>query len=391
MAAASLSIRKVDSKADFETFLRFPWSVYKSDPYWVPPLVSMQRHKLDQHKNSSWKHMEGDYFIAWRGDQPVGTIAAFINHRHDEFWNERMGFFGAFELFNDQEAADALLSTAAEWVRAKGATALRGPVTFSTNEECGVLIEGFDDIPVVLYPYNPRYYVDLLDNAPDLHGVMDTVAFYFTLHATEQSEKVQKMLRITEKNNARRGITVREPDRKHLKEDFSTLKDVYNSAWEKNWGFVPFSDDELDELVKDLGMFVDRRVMIFAQVHGEPAGFLLALPDMNLALRRAYPRPGKPDLLTQLQVLWHWKLRSKITRIRIPLMGVKEQFRGIGVEAAMFTALYHRATEIAPQMGWVSADGGWVLETNDAMNRLSESHNGYVYKRFRFYQRDLTP
>lgn len=387
--AESVIVRKVESKADLNTFIKFPWTLYKNDPHWVPPLVSMQRNKLDKRKNPSWKHMEGDYFIAWRGEKPVGTIAAFINHRHNEFHDEHIGFFGFFEVYDDQEAAQALLNTAADYVQAKGYHALRGPASFSTNEECGILIEGNDEPPVVVYPYNPPYYQRLIENTPGFAKVMDTHSYYFTLQATADSEKVQKMLRITQKNNERRGITVRRPDTKHLKQEFTSLKDIYNKAWEKNWGFVPFTDEELDALVKDLGMFFEPRVTLFAEVHGEPAAFLLGLPDMNQALRYAYPRPGKPEILSLLQVLWFWKVRRKITQIRIPFMGVKEAFRGIGAEGAMFTELFHITSEIAPKLGWVSADGGWVLETNDSMNRLAEVHNGRVYKRFRFYERPL--
>jgi len=385
--AAPLTVRKVETKAEFTAFVTFPWTLYQDNPNWVPPLLSMQRHKFDKQKNSTWQHLDGDYFIAWRDNQPVGTIAAFINHRHNEFHGENVGFFGAFELYDDPEVATALLETAASYVRDKGATALRGPATFSTNEECGILIEGFDDPPLVLYPYNPPYYQRLIESVPGFAKIMDTYSYRFTLEAAQVSEKVQKMLRVVRKNNERRGIIVRPPDTRRLKQEFGILKEIYNQAWDKNWGFVPFSDAELDELVEELGTFYDPRVALFAEVKGQPAAFLLALPDMNQVLKLAYPRPGKPELLTKLQVLWHWKLRPKITRIRIPLMGVKEEFRGIGVEVAMFANLYERAVRFAPQAGWQWADGGWVLETNEPMQRLCDMHNGVIYKRFRWYER----
>jgi GNAT superfamily N-acetyltransferase len=384
------AIRKVETKADFNTFLTFPWTLYKDDPCWVPPMVSMQRHKFDRQKNSSWQHMTGEFFIAWRGAQPVGTIAAFVNHRHNEFHEENIGFFGAFEVYDDPEAARALLATAADYVRAQGCDAIRGPATFSTNDECGILIEGFDDPPVVLCAYNPAYYQRLIESAPGFEKAMDLYSWRLTLQSAAQSDKAQRLYKVIDKNNKRRGITVRLPDTKHLKQEFTTLKDIYNSAWEENWGFVPMSDQELDELVADLGTYFEPILTIFAEVDGEPAGFLLGVPDMFQALHRAYPRPGKPEIITMLQALWHWKIRSKITRVRIPLLGVKEQYRGIGVEAAMFADLYARAVQFGPERGWEYADGGWVLETNDAMNQLCEKNNGHVYKRFRFYERDLT-
>jgi hypothetical protein len=384
-----VTVRKVENKADHDTFTTLPWKIYRDNPYWTPPLLSMQRHKLDRRKNPTWQHLEGDYFVAWRGDQPVGTIAAFINHRHNEYHQENIGFFGFFEVYDDAEAAQALLHTAAEYVRAKGCTALRGPASFSTNDECGLLVEGFDDTPVVAYPYNPAYYQRLIESVPGFVKVMDTFAYHFTLKAAGDSEKIQKMLRINQKNNERRGITVHTPDTRHLRQEFLTLKEIYNSAWDKNWGFVPLSDAELDALVKDMGMYIDPRVTLFAKVHGEPAGFLLAVPDLFQAVHHAYPRPGKPEVISLVQVLWHWKVRRKLTRIRIPFMGVKEKFRGIGVEAAMFTELFQRATVLAPKLGWDYADGGWVLETNEPMNRLVEVHQGHIYKRFRFYELTL--
>jgi GNAT superfamily N-acetyltransferase len=387
--SAALDVRKVETKADFNTFLKFPWTLYKDNPYWVPPLVSMQRHKLDKTRNATWKHMQGEYYIAWRADQPVGTVAAFINHLHNEYWNEHLGFFGCFEVYDDQEVANALLNTAADYVRACGCTVLRGPATFTINEECGVLIEGFEDLPVVAYPYNPAYYQRLVENAGGFEKAMDLYGWYLTLQGTETSGSAEKVLRVIAKNNQRRGITVRPPSPGQLRRDLTTLKDVFNSAWDKNWGFVPFTDEELDELVENLGSYLDRDLTLLAEVEGKPVAFLLTVPDLNQLLRRVYPRPGKPDLISMVQIYWHWKIRPKITRVRIPFMGVEEGYRGIGVEAAMFAELYRRAIRLAPERGWQYADGGWVLETNESMNRLCETFQGRVYKRFRLYDRKL--
>jgi GNAT superfamily N-acetyltransferase len=345
----------------------------------------MQKHKLDKKENPTWKHLEGDYFVARRGDQPVGTIAAFINHRHNEFQAEHLGFFGLFEVYDDQEAAAALLDTAAEYVRAKGYDAIRGPASFSTNEECGVLIEGFDDVPVLLMPYNYPYYQRLVENTPGFAKVMDLFSYYLTLEAVENSERLEKLLRISQKNRERRQIVVRFPDVKNLKREFVTIKDIYNKAWDRNWGFVPFSDEELDQMVKDLGQFFNPRLAVFAEVEGQPVAFMLSLPDLNQALHAAYPRPGKPEILTLLQVLWHWRIRSKINRIRMMLMGVREGYRGIGVEAAMFFELY----ESGAGMGWHHGDAGWVLETNEPIRRVVEPFGARVYKRYRFYERSL--
>ena len=387
---APVVVRRVTTKTDFKTLLGFPWTLYRGDPCWVPPLVSMQRTKLDKRKNPTWKHMDGEYFIAWRGDQPVGTIAAVINHRHNEFQHEHIGSFGLFEVYDDQEAANALLDTAADYVRGQGYDALRGPASFTTNDECGLLIKGFDDPPVILMPYNKPYYQRLLENAPGFVKVMDTLCYNFALQDWLASDKLQQTMRVTAKNNARRGITVRTVERGHVKRDLALLKTIYNQAWDNNWGFVPLSDDELDALIRDLGQYLEPRLAFFASVKGEPAAFMLAFPDLNQPLHAAYPRPGQPEVLTLASLVWHWKIRSKVSRIRIALMGVKEEFRGIGVEAALFVHLLEKAREISAETGWQHADAGWVLETNDPMNRLARAYAGDDYKHYRFYERALT-
>ncbi|MBN1679269.1 MAG: hypothetical protein JW966_03195 [Anaerolineae bacterium] len=384
-----LYVRKVQLKREFNAFLMFPWTLYRDDPYWTPPLKSMQRVKLDKAKNSTWKHMEGDYFVAWRGDKPVGTIAAFINHRHNEFQKENIGFFGLFEVTDDQEAADALLNTASDYVAARGYDAIRGPANFTTNDECGVLIKGFDDLPVILMPYNYPYYPRLIENAPGFEKVMDVFSYHVSLQDWTASDKLNQSIRVVRKNNQRRGITVRTIDPKRVKHDLEIFRGLYNRAWDDNWGFVPLSDDELNALIADLGQYLEPRLAFFAEVKGQPAAFMLAFPDMNAPLRHAYSRPGKPELLTLAQVFWHWKIRCKIKRIRIALMGVSEAYRGMGVEAAMLVELFEQAIALSAETGWQYADAGWVLETNAPMIRLITAYAGDDYKHYRFYERSF--
>ncbi|MBN2303818.1 MAG: hypothetical protein JXQ72_05045 [Anaerolineae bacterium] len=386
-----VSVRKVTTRADFKIFLRFPWYLYKDDPNWVPPLVSSQRAKIDPRKNPTWRHLEGAYFIAWRGDQPVGTIAAFINHRHNAFHEERIGFFGLFEVYNDQEAANALLATAANTVRARGASALRGPATFSTNDEVGMLVEGFDSAPVMVMAYNPPYYARLLDRAPGFDPIMSLYSYRLTLEEWEASSKLRQLLRVTRRNNERHGITVRTFSRRHLRRDLNILKDIYNHSWDNNWGFVPLSEAELGEMVSAIRGCLRPELALIAEVNGETAGFLLAFPDLNQALQRANPHPGKPDVVSRMQMLWHWRLRSKIDRVRIPLMGIRSDFRGIGVEAALFVQMYQDAIRLSQRTGWRYADAGWVLEANAPMQRLVEAYSGPPYKRYLLYERRLEP
>lgn len=372
-------------------FARFPWTLYKGDPNWVPPLVSAYRHKLDRRKNPTWRHLQGEYFIAWRGGQPVGTIAAFINHRHNQFHGERIGFFGCFEVYDDPDAANALLDAAARYVESLGCTAIRGPANFSINDEFGLLVKGFDDPPVFVMPYNHPYYARLLENAPGFRRVMNLYSYNITLRRWLASDKLRQTIRLTHKNNARREITVRTLDPQRVRRDLKIIRTIYNNTWDDNWGFVPLSDSELDDMITAIRRYMDPRLVVFAEVRGEPVGFLMAFPDLNQPLRHVRARPGKPELVSSLQLLWHWKLRSKITRIRIPLMGIKADYRGIGVEAAMFVKLYEQALALSDETGWQHADAGWVLEANVPMQRIMQGYGGEDYKHYCLYERALTP
>ena len=381
----SIEIRKVDTKKDFRAFFKFPWKVYQDDPNWTPPLLSMRREILDKKHNPSWDYLEGDYFVAWRGDEPVGTITAFINHRHNEYHNENIAWFGFFETFNDPQVAQALLDTAYHWAKAKGCTALRGPQNFTTHEECGLLVDGFAP-PVLLMPYNPPYYQELVENA-GFHKVMDVHSFYYD-HTPEEHEqfgnakRIEKITaRIMRQNNAR----VRTFDKKNKKKEFNLFKELYNSAWISNWGFTPMTDRELDALVKSLGMFLDPRVAWFVEVDEKAVGFMLAAQDMNQVLHRAYAKPGTPELVTLVKALWHWKLRPKINGLRVPLMGVNAEYRNKGLDILMYSELRNVLSD--PKMPYRSLDCGWILETNQDMAGTLHSVGMRIYRTHRFYEK----
>lgn len=378
----AVTVRKVESPQDYRAFFEFPWVLYKDDPNWVPPLLSMRRDLLDQKHNPSWEYMEGDYFAAWRGDQIVGTIAAYINHRHNEFHNERIGWFGAFDVYDDAEAAVALLNTAADWVKARGYPIIRGPQTFTTHEETGLLVEGFTR-PMILYPYNKPYYESFV-LAAGFEKVMDTLSYYI-LAAAARDNQLARMERITQSIMRRSKISVRPFDVSHKQADFELLKEIYNAAWEKNWGFVPFTEKELDALVKSLGQFFDPRLAFFAYVGDQPAGMIMALPDFNQVLDKARPKPGTPELWTLLKALYYWKVRPVMDWVRVPLLGVKEQFRNRGVDVAMYTYVI----DAAIKAGVVHSDSGWILETNTGTRSVTVNAGGEIYKRYRYFDKQL--
>lgn len=380
--SSPVTVRKVENARDFQAFFEFPWKLYHNDPNWVPPLLSMRRDLLDKHKNPSWEYLEGDYFAAWRGNQIVGTIAALINHRHNEFHSEHIGWFGAFEVYDDQEAAAALLNTAAEWVRARGYDAIRGPQTFTTHEECGILIDGFVR-PVLLMPYNPPYYARLVENAGFVKA-MDLYSFHIDRFRSKDTGLDSRLRRITESAMKRYKITIRPIDRKRLKDEFVLFKELYNAAWDKNWGFVPMSPRELDNLVASLGQFFDPDFAFFADVDGEPAGFVLGIPDFNQVLQKAQPRPGVPEIISLVRALYYWKLNPVIDWMRIPLLGVKEAHRKKGVDVALYFTILDACLNSARIF---HADGGWILESNTDMVSIAQNMGLEIYKTHRLFER----
>ena len=378
-----VQIRKVETQTDFKPFFEFPWTVYKDDPNWTPQLLSMRREQLNKKKNPSWEYMEGDYFAAYRDERIVGTIAAYINHRHNEFNSEHIGWFGAFEAFDDAEAAAALLNTAADWVKAKGYETIRGPQTFTTHEETGLLVDGFTR-PILLMPYNMPYYEKLVLGA-GYHPVMDTYSFHLSREQVKENGLSERLERITKAIMKRNRVTIRQIDRHNLKQEFGLFKELYNAAWEKNWSFVPMTDKELDALVKSLGQFFDPDLAFFGYVDDVPAGFIMAIPDFNQVLLKTYPKPGTPEVVSLLKALYYWKLNPVIDWARVPLMGVKAEYRNKGVDAVM----YHYILQAMLNGRYQHSDSGWILSINENMVSIAKNFGSQIYKTYRYYEKAL--
>lgn len=376
-----VDVRPIANQQEFQAFFEFPWTLYKDDPNWVPPLLSIRRELLDKKKNPAWEYLEGEYFAAWRGDEIVGTIIALINHRHNEFQNEHIGWFGLFDVKEDQEAASALLDTAANWVKERGYDAIRGP-QITTHEECGVLIKNFNR-PVILMPYNYPYYQTLIENT-GFEKSMDLHSFYVDRKIIAESSMDTRMGKIVKRMMERNKVTLRPIDLKRKMEEFKLFKELYSEAWNANWGFVPMTDRELDALVESLGQFFDPRMAFFAEVDGKPAGFMLSIPDFNEVIHLAYPRPGVPELWSMIQIGWHWKVRNIIRAIRTPLMGVKAEFRNMGIEQML---MYQTMQSLLP-LQYEFADMGWIIETNDLI-KISEKLGGKIYKTHRLFEKSL--
>ncbi|MBC8170249.1 MAG: GNAT family N-acetyltransferase [Anaerolineae bacterium] len=379
----SVTVRPVETSADYQAFFDFPWQVYKDDPNWTPQLLSMRRDILDKKRAPAWEYMEGDYLGAWRGDQLVGTIAAFINHRHNEFHQEHIGWFGAFEVNNDPEAAQALLKAAIEWVRSRGYDAIFGPQTFTTHEDVGLLVDGFEP-PVLLMPYHKPYYQALIEQA-GFAKAKDMFSFYYDWKMADDHNLIEKMDKMTARILQRGNVTLRPINRKNLRHDFELFKEIYNEAWTSNWGFVPMTDKELDTLIEGLSMIFDPDLACFAEVNGKPVGFTIVVPDFNQVLHRAYPHPGEPEILTLLKAAWHWKIRPVIHRVRVPLMGVIAEHRKKGFDLAM----YYHLLKILKSKGYESVDCGWIIESNHDMIGIMKGFGMIPYRTHRLYEMKL--
>lgn len=377
-------VRKVENDADYKTFFEFPWRMYQGNPHWVPVLKSMRHEMLSKTQNPAWEYMEGDYFVAWRGNEPVGTIAAFINHRHNQHWNTRVGWFGAFECIDDQTVANALLQTAESYVRSKGYPVLLGPQTFTTHEEVGLLIDGFEQ-PLMLMPYHHPYYQQRIEAAEGYRKSMDVKSYYYDWTMVERDGLAERLKKVVDWRMKKGNITIRMATKQTLKQDFELLKQLYNACWDANWGFVPLTDRERDGMIKSLGMLVEPEMLHFAYVDGQPVGLVLAVGDINQVFKHAYPRPSEPEFLTLAKVVWHWKIRNKMTRARVPMLGVVPEHRNKGIDLVL---IYHLMVQLRKTYVQ-AADSGWILETNQDMAGTLISFGMNEYRTYRIYEKTL--
>ncbi len=364
---------------DVGKFINCQWQFYRNDPNWVPPLKMDRRKLLDTKKNPFYQHAEIQLFLAEDGKKVLGRIAAITNELHNQTHNDKVGFFGFFECVNDQQVAKALVESAAAWLLGKGKTHVRGPVNPSMNDECALLVDGFDTPPRVLMTYNPPYYADLLEGcgfrkAKDLYA-------YDIDRKVYRSEKLERMQDLIRK---RYDITIREVDFKNkaqFQRDIETIKMIYNEAWEDNWGFVKLTDEEFDFLAADLKMIANPKLTYFVEIKGKTAGFFLGLPDINQQL--IYNRGGGI-----LGGGWHLMTKkSKVDTARIVIMGVLPEYRRTGADAVMYYEVGKRVDELGMRYG----EASWILEDNVEMRQaLQRAMKAEISKTYRIYEKPLT-
>ncbi|HHE71275.1 MAG TPA: N-acetyltransferase [Chloroflexi bacterium] len=381
-----LAIIPAESAAERDKLIKFQWQVYKGDPYWVPPLMSERRTLLDPERHPFHEHAKVRYFTAQRDGRIVGTIAGIINHRHNEYWNDHTGFFGLFEVLpGEEEAAHALLRTAEAFCRDEGMDAIRGPMNFSQNEECGLLVDGWNGPPVILMSYNPRYYVDMIESA-GYSKAQDLLAYLTDLRQIQPDGTGinPKLLRVADHVRRRGDITIRTLDMGHFQRDAALFKEIYNKAWSKNWGFVPLTEGELENEIMELKPIVDPEITFFVYKGDQPVAAGLPLPDLNQALHRAYPRPDVPEWWTMAKLFYYWKVRKVITTVRAFAGGVIEDYRGQGLHALMIVEGLKRCVKRYQQL-----EVSWVLESNIPMRQTAAHMGAKLYRTYRIYQKPL--
>ena len=278
-----LEIKPIDitSKKQKKQFIMFEWEIYRGNSSWVPPLIIDRMAQFNLEKNPFFKHSEVQPFMAYKDNIPVGRIAAILNNNHNKAHKEKTGFFGFFECINDNEVANALLDKASKWVKEKGMDTLRGPANFSCNDTWGLLLDNFDMPPMILMSYNPPYYIDLLEQ----YGFKKE-KYIYAYKMSADSTIPERVQRVTDHVETRNEIVIRNINMKDFNKELKIVKEIYNGAWEKNWGFVPMTDDEFEHLAKDLKAVVEPKLTLIAEVNGEAAGFSLCLPNINEALIR---------------------------------------------------------------------------------------------------------
>jgi GNAT superfamily N-acetyltransferase len=376
----SVTIRPVRSRRQLKGFVKVPFHLHRDRPQWVPPLVFERMQFLDRRRNPYFEHAEVELFVAERDGEPAGRISAQVDHRWDEFQGGSDAMFGFFETAEDPEVARALLDAAGEWAAAKGRDRILGPMDFTTNDEIGILIDGFEKRPMILEPWHPPFYRELIE-AEGFAKTMDVLMWELNFGDLKEGERFDPSIHAAaEKALKDEGIVIRNMRKRDMAAEVRRFTDVYNEAWGDNWGFVPITDAEVEFQAKNLKQVIDESWAFMAEKDGEVVGAALTLPDINQVMAKLN---GK-----LLPLGWLRFLRGKrgIDRLRVFALGVKHDYRHTGVAAG----LYLKHLETAGEPGAIQGgEMGWILETNEPMNRAMEGMGGKIVKRYRLYERAL--
>jgi GNAT superfamily N-acetyltransferase len=378
MPEANLEIRAVESKADLKTFIQVPWTIYRDDDNWIPPLIA-ERKQAFSSKNPFFRHARWQAWTAWRNDRPVGRISAQIDKLHLKWNDPETGFFGLIEAIDDPDVFSALFEAAETWLRDNGMTAVIGPFNLGINQELGLLVEGFDTPPYIMMGHAlPCYHARI--TSLGYEKAQDLLAYGLGKEAFALPEKVKHLL-IRQRDKMR----LRQVDRKQTPAELERMRDVFNDAWSGNWGFVPFTKEEFAVVGKELFTIVPPDFTWIAEVDGAPAAFIVLLPNVNEAIADL---DGRLLPFGWLRLLWRLKVRCPKTG-RIALMGVRQTYQHTRLGPALAFLLIQALYEPATRRGMQQAEMSWILEQNQAMRNIVKKVGGRVTKRYRIYRKSL--
>ena len=379
-----VEVRAVSGGSDLRQFIDLPYRLHANHPQWVPPLKLERRIFLSRRMNGFFRHAEAQYFLAWRSSaddaqqRPVGRISAQIDHAYNDFHGAHWGWFGFIEFEDDEEVVHALLAAAAAWLRARGCERMVGPADFAMNDECGILIEGFDERALIHEPWQPPYYQKLLEQ-DGMQKAVDLLVW--RVGVADRHNTLPVIFELAEKVQSEHGIRLRRMSRLHLRREMDRFAEVYNAAWAENFGFVPYSKKDLDALAQELQLAYDKDWFIVAEREdtGEVVGIAITIRDLNQVLRKMNGR-----LLPF--GWWHFLRKNKLMNwIRIGFLGVKPEYQHTGVAAKLFIEHFDTADRTPTKDGHCA----WLLENNRPINAGMEAMGLHVNKRYRMYERPL--
>ncbi len=370
----TFKIEKVNTKKDLEEFLDLPFHLYGDLKNWVPPLrLAVKEFFEPKHPFNEVGTITS--WIAREDAKVIGRISAITNLMHEKTYGEKCGFFGFYECVSDKKVSDALFDTAEKYLKSLGMTKIKGPVHPSTNYECGTLIKGFEYDPYIMMTYNPPFHRDFIEGA-GYHKSMDLISY----HLPVNFDMPESIKRISEKIQKKENISFRRVNKKNWNYEVKVMKDIYNQAWEDNWGFVPMTDKEFSATCEGLKYIISEDFVQFAMVNGKEAGFIGCVPDINQVLKHI---PNGKLFPTGIFKLLNKK--KYVSQIRVLTLGILPQYRNLGLPSILFM----KAQEVAKKAGLRNGEMGWVLENNLAMNKPILKMGATPYKTYRIFEKSL--
>ncbi|MFZ3374031.1 MAG: GNAT family N-acetyltransferase [Chthoniobacterales bacterium] len=374
---SQIEVSPVNTRKERDAFIKFPWRIYENDPAWVPPLILERKAFLDRKRHSFYRHGDAALFLAWQNSEIVGRITASDDPNYNSLHQTNVGCFGLFECIDNREVAAALFEAASDWLRARGRNEIMGPIDYSTNYVCGLLIDGFEHPPTILTSHNPAYYAPLIESC-GFTKAKDWYAWWFS----EFPKAAERLRKIAVARAGRYGVTIRPVNLRKIEDESRRLRTVYNQAWEKNWGFVPFTQDEFDYMAREMKPLIVPEGTLLAEIGDKPIGFVIAVPDINAALRRINGRLTRFGFPIGLIKLLYYK--AKIRTARLVALGVVEKYRRAGIAETLVL----RVMDEAFKRGF-TGELSMTLEDNFMVNRFIEALGAAKYKTYRIYSRRL--